>query len=82
MDEVVLSEVIEEEQDTEMDLEDKDSITAYLKKRVSASRAQCSRSRAALQVAELIDRAQAKWDENHPGDDEEMMLPLIRLKVS
>lgn len=30
----------------------------------------------------MIGRAKEAWDESHPDDDTEMMLPLIRLKVS
>ncbi|KAK4686796.1 double-strand break repair protein MRE11, partial [Tremellales sp. Uapishka_1] len=64
LDEVVLAEVAEEGQDG-VDLEDKDSITKYLRTRVE----------------ELIGKAELKWAECHEEGDEEMMLPLIRLKV-
>jgi hypothetical protein len=30
----------------------------------------------------MIADAQEKWDKSHPDEDEKMMLPLIRLKVS
>jgi double-strand break repair protein MRE11 len=34
------------------------------------------------QVNELIDRANAEWDELHPGEPpEDRLLPLIRLRV-
>ena len=64
LDEVVLLEAAKE---GDLDLQDKDSITAYLRK----------------QVEGLIAQAKRNWQELHKDDTEqtEMMLPLIRLKV-
>ncbi|RSH77499.1 meiotic recombination [Apiotrichum porosum] len=64
-----LDEVILEDEaanaDNDIDLEDKDTISAFLRQRVE----------------ELIATAQNKWEEGHDPETEEMMLPLIRLKV-
>ncbi|ORY35009.1 Metallo-dependent phosphatase-like protein [Naematelia encephala] len=66
LDEVVLSEAAAIEHN-KVDLEDRDTITAFLRKKVE----------------ELIKQAKRNWNELHKHDTvkEEMMLPLIRLKV-
>lgn len=35
-----------------------------------------------LQVGELIDEAKVEWEKQEHGPEDQMMLPLIRLKVS
>ncbi|WWD20048.1 DNA repair protein (mre11) [Kwoniella shandongensis] len=62
MDEVILSYAAEQ---GALSLDDKDSITHYLR----------------TQVDGLIAKAKASWKERNPGSKEKMMLPLIRLKV-
>lgn len=85
--EVVLTKAAEDES-TKVNLEDKDSITAYLRKEVRRS---AQLDHAALDIADfiraqveaLIEKAEREWEERHAEDVEkvEMMLPLIRLKV-
>ncbi|WWC93090.1 DNA repair protein (mre11) [Kwoniella dendrophila CBS 6074] len=62
MDEVILSYAAEQ---GALSLDDKDSITEYLKK----------------EVERLIQQAKVNWKERNPDPDAKMMLPLIRLKV-
>ncbi|WWC95289.1 DNA repair protein (mre11) [Kwoniella sp. B9012] len=62
LDEVVLSYAAEQ---GALNIDDKDSITEYLKD----------------QVTRLIKQAHENWKERNPDPDAKMMLPLIRLKV-
>ncbi|KAL7424851.1 meiotic recombination [Cryptotrichosporon argae] len=64
LDEVVLAEEAARV-GSEINLEDKDTITAFLRERVE----------------ELIERAKSSWADNHDPKVDKMMLPLIRLKV-
>ncbi len=69
--------------DGHVNLDDRDSITSYLRERVSPY-PRIHTVLANFQVEALIERARANWEELHKDDEEktEMMLPLIRLKVS
>jgi len=80
MDEVVLTQVAEIERN-KVNLEDKDTITAFLRKEVSYRALWLARAN--KQVEGLIETARSKWQDLHQDDDieQEMMLPLIRLKV-
>ncbi|RXK38009.1 DNA repair protein (mre11) [Tremella mesenterica] len=64
IEEVVLTEAAANPRN-KINLEERDTITSYLR----------------AQVERLIAKAREEWEELHSGDDEEMMLPLIRLKV-
>ncbi|GFZ50251.1 DNA repair protein rad32 [Saitozyma sp. JCM 24511] len=70
LDEVVLSEAAAMEVN-KISLDDKDSITAFLRGKALTHNEQ---------VEELIAQAKQKWKETH-GNVKHMMLPLIRLKV-
>lgn len=80
-DEVALSQCAQEPLN-EIDMEDRDSITRYLRKKVSWGE-DVSAWRLTRQVGELIKEAKRDWKERHEDDEQEteMMLPLIRLKV-
>lgn len=69
-----------EQSENRINLEDKDTITAFLRSKVNSSSSLEEADRK-LQVEELIGKAKLNWQERHGGDGEEMMLPLIRLKV-
>ena len=64
-------------------MEDRDSITRFLRKKVSWGE-NVSAWQLTRQVGELIKEAKRDWKERHEDDEQEteMMLPLIRLKVS
>ncbi|WOO79406.1 Double-strand break repair protein MRE11 [Vanrija pseudolonga] len=64
LDEVVLAEEAAKP-DSKINLDEKDTISAFLRGRVE----------------DLIRTARRKWNETHDASQEEMMLPLIRLKV-
>jgi double-strand break repair protein MRE11 len=80
MDEVVLADIAVDESN-KVNLEDKDTITAFLRKEVSWPLYSIS---ADEKVEDLIEKARNKWESLHQDDEveQEMMLPLIRLKVS
>jgi double-strand break repair protein MRE11 len=82
MDEVVLTDVAQIERN-KVNLEDKDTITAFLRTEVSSPMQMIAGS-ADTQVEHLIQAARTKWEALHQDDEVEqkMMLPLIRLKVS
>lgn len=82
MDEVVLTEAADLEENG-VNLEDKDTISAFLRKKVSLLSASHDRWLIG-QVEELITKAKLQWHELHKDDEDpgEMMLPLIRLRVS
>lgn len=63
--------------DNKINLEDKDTITRFLREKVCI----VTTTRLTPQVEELILAAQTTWLETHDPKKEEMMLPLIRLKV-
>lgn len=65
MDEIVLVDEAAHP-DSKINIEDKDTITAFLRDKVE----------------ELIAAAERKWHEQDREEDEVMQLPLIRLKVS
>ena len=81
LEELVLAEDAEK-LEGQLNLEDRDSITAYLRQRVSSSWSERFWE-LIVQVEELIVKAKPNWEELHKDDVEktEMMLPLIRLKV-
>jgi len=82
MDDLVLADVAESEG---VPLENKIQVNKYLKTRVSrlSSSPWQSCSSRAIQVNELIEKANEEWDELHAEDEEkpQRMLPLIRLRV-
>lgn len=81
MDEVILTEAAANSTN-KLNLEDKDSITAYLRTQVSPPGFLRRLPSLTDQVETLIQRARSKWKETHDGSTKQMMLPLIRLKVS
>lgn len=69
--------------DNDLNLDDRDSITAFLRQRVSHSGTALRSALTPIKVEALIGQAKSKWKEAHPGENvKNMMLPLIRLKVS
>jgi double-strand break repair protein MRE11 len=73
------------EEGSKVNLEDKDTITAYLREKVRRLDNRCLLQLLMTeQVEDLIWRAKETWRGRQTEDtaDSEMMLPLIRLKVS
>jgi double-strand break repair protein MRE11 len=78
MDEVELLQEAERDA-SKINLDDKDTISAFLREKVGANNLH---QPANAKVQELITKAKLNWEVTHDEGTEKMMLPLIRLRVS